>query len=88
MKHLSLLARTAESICDGDLVDRQVRGNGNWNLLPTQVSIRYVCVWGGGYHSKVDFSRKSSGDCIRLRENNDAPFQRHKDFFVFWGHMA
>ena len=45
-KHLSLLARTAESICDGDLVDRQVRGNGNWNLLPTQVSVRFR--WGGG----------------------------------------
>ncbi|XP_070209411.1 replication factor C subunit 1-like isoform X2 [Littorina saxatilis] len=35
-KHLSLLARTAESICDGDLVDKQVRGKGSWSLLPMQ----------------------------------------------------
>ena len=59
MKHLSLLARTAESICDGDLVDRQVRGNGNWNLLPTQVSIRYVCVWGGGITAKLTLAGKA-----------------------------
>ena len=58
-KHLSLLARTAESICDGDLVDRQVRGNGNWNLLPTQVSVRLVGGGGGRGHSKVDFSGKA-----------------------------
>uniref|UniRef100_A0A8B9P8P0 Replication factor C subunit 1 n=1 Tax=Apteryx owenii TaxID=8824 RepID=A0A8B9P8P0_APTOW len=35
-KHLVLLSRTADSICDGDLVDRQIRSKQNWNLLPTQ----------------------------------------------------
>ncbi|XP_054993580.1 replication factor C subunit 1 [Sorex araneus] len=35
-KHLMLLSRAADSICDGDLVDRQIRSMQNWNLLPTQ----------------------------------------------------
>uniref|UniRef100_A0A8C3CPQ4 Replication factor C subunit 1 n=1 Tax=Cairina moschata TaxID=8855 RepID=A0A8C3CPQ4_CAIMO len=35
-KHLMLLSRAADSICDGDLVDRQIRSKQNWNLLPTQ----------------------------------------------------
>lgn len=35
-KHLVLLSRAADSICDGDLVDRQIRSMQNWNLLPTQ----------------------------------------------------
>lgn len=35
-KHLMLLSRAADSICDGDLVDRQIRSQQNWNLLPTQ----------------------------------------------------
>ncbi|XP_016061994.1 PREDICTED: replication factor C subunit 1 isoform X2 [Miniopterus natalensis] len=35
-KHLMLLSRAADSICDGDLVDRQVRSKQNWSLLPTQ----------------------------------------------------
>ncbi|XP_054019968.1 replication factor C subunit 1 [Dryobates pubescens] len=35
-KHLMLLSRTADSICDGDLVDRQIRSKQTWNLLPTQ----------------------------------------------------
>lgn len=33
-----LLSRAADSICDGDLVDKQIRTKQNWNLLPTQVS--------------------------------------------------
>lgn len=37
-KHLVLLSRAADSICDGDIVDRQIRSKQNWNLLPTQVS--------------------------------------------------
>ncbi|XP_048704503.2 replication factor C subunit 1 isoform X1 [Caretta caretta] len=36
IKHLMLLSRAADSICDGDLVDRQIRSKQNWNLLPTQ----------------------------------------------------
>lgn len=38
-QHLSLLARTADSISQGDLVDRLVRTRGSWNLLPIQVHI-------------------------------------------------
>ncbi|XP_062333992.1 replication factor C subunit 1 [Osmerus eperlanus] len=33
---LVLLSRTADSICDGDLVDRQIRSRQTWSLLPTQ----------------------------------------------------
>ncbi|XP_015273700.1 PREDICTED: replication factor C subunit 1 isoform X2 [Gekko japonicus] len=35
-KHLMLLSKAADSICDGDLVDRQIRSKQNWSLLPTQ----------------------------------------------------
>ncbi|KAM4854962.1 replication factor C subunit 1 [Thomomys bottae] len=35
-KHLMLLSRAADSICDGDLVDSQIRNKQNWSLLPTQ----------------------------------------------------
>ncbi|XP_013373524.1 PREDICTED: replication factor C subunit 1 isoform X2 [Chinchilla lanigera] len=35
-KHLMLLSRAADSICDGDLVDSQIRSRQNWSLLPTQ----------------------------------------------------
>ncbi|XP_023558535.1 replication factor C subunit 1 [Octodon degus] len=35
-KHLMLLSRAADSICDGDLVDSQIRSRQNWGLLPTQ----------------------------------------------------
>ncbi|XP_041642033.1 replication factor C subunit 1 [Cheilinus undulatus] len=34
--HLVLLSKTADSICDGDLVDRRIRSGQNWSLLPTQ----------------------------------------------------
>nr|XP_020479853.1 replication factor C subunit 1 [Monopterus albus] len=34
--HLVLLSKTAESISDGDLVDRMIRSRQNWSLLPTQ----------------------------------------------------
>uniref|UniRef100_A0A4W3IEE7 Replication factor C subunit 1 n=1 Tax=Callorhinchus milii TaxID=7868 RepID=A0A4W3IEE7_CALMI len=35
-KHLMLLSKTAESICDGDLVDKMIRSKQIWTLLPTQ----------------------------------------------------
>ncbi|XP_011512033.1 replication factor C subunit 1 isoform X1 [Homo sapiens] len=35
-KHLMLLSRAADSICDGDLVDSQIRSKQNWSLLPAQ----------------------------------------------------
>ncbi|KAM6972617.1 replication factor C subunit 1 [Aplochiton taeniatus] len=34
--HLVLLSKTADSICDGDLVDTQIRSKQIWSLLPTQ----------------------------------------------------
>ncbi|CAL1601443.1 unnamed protein product [Knipowitschia caucasica] len=34
--HLVLISKTADSICDGDLVDRMIRSRQNWSLLPTQ----------------------------------------------------
>ncbi|XP_061566368.1 replication factor C subunit 1 isoform X2 [Cololabis saira] len=34
--HLVLLSKTADSISDGDLVDRKIRSGQNWSLLPTQ----------------------------------------------------
>lgn len=36
--HLVLLSKTADSISDGDLVDRRIRSGQNWSLLPTQVT--------------------------------------------------
>ena len=38
-KHLSLLARTADSISMGDTVERKIRVYQAWGLLPTEVSI-------------------------------------------------
>ncbi|XP_053560024.1 replication factor C subunit 1 isoform X2 [Bombina bombina] len=35
-KHLLLLSKTADSICDGDLVDKVIRSQQTWSLLPTQ----------------------------------------------------
>lgn len=35
-KHLMLLSKAADSICDGDLVDHQIRSKQNWSLLPMQ----------------------------------------------------
>ncbi|XP_054460149.1 replication factor C subunit 1 [Anoplopoma fimbria] len=34
--HLMLLSKAADSISDGDLVDRRIRSGQNWSLLPTQ----------------------------------------------------
>nr|XP_057946293.1 replication factor C subunit 1 isoform X2 [Doryrhamphus excisus] len=34
--HLVLLSKTADSISDGDMVDRRIRSGQNWSLLPTQ----------------------------------------------------
>lgn len=36
--HLVLLSKAADSIADGDLVDRRIRSTQNWSLLPTQVT--------------------------------------------------
>ncbi|GBO45999.1 Replication factor C subunit 1, partial [Araneus ventricosus] len=36
IKHLTLLSETADSICIGDIIDKQIRNGNNWSLLPTQ----------------------------------------------------
>lgn len=36
VKHLHLLSEAANSICDGDIIERQIRSGNNWSLLPTQ----------------------------------------------------
>lgn len=36
--HLDLLSQAADSICDGDLVEKLIRSEGHWGLLPVQVS--------------------------------------------------
>ncbi|GFO03984.1 replication factor c subunit 1 [Plakobranchus ocellatus] len=58
VKHLSCLARTIDSICDGDLVDKLVRREGNWNLLPTQAMYSSVIpgeVMRGSFPQMTDF---------------------------------
>ncbi|XP_078584949.1 replication factor C subunit 1-like [Branchiostoma floridae x Branchiostoma japonicum] len=46
-KQLSLLSQTADSICDGDLVDKLIRSRQSWGLLPTQAI--YASVLPGEY---------------------------------------
>ncbi|GIY51458.1 hypothetical protein CDAR_377541, partial [Caerostris darwini] len=36
IKHLTLLSEAADSICIGDIIDKQIRSGQNWGLLPTQ----------------------------------------------------
>lgn len=43
-KHLSQLSRAADSLCDGDLVDKCVRTGQQWGLLPTQVCINSITI--------------------------------------------
>ncbi|XP_064460970.1 replication factor C subunit 1-like isoform X2 [Ornithodoros turicata] len=35
-KHLRLLSETSNSICEGDLIEKQIRSSGTWGLLPMQ----------------------------------------------------
>ena len=41
-KHLELLARAADSIAEGDLVDRRIRSKQAWSLLPLQVRLQRI----------------------------------------------
>ena len=43
-KTLALVSQTADSICDGDLVEKLVRQKGNWSMLPMQVRTREMKV--------------------------------------------
>ncbi|KAG8195705.1 hypothetical protein JTE90_002968 [Oedothorax gibbosus] len=36
IKHLKLLSEAADSICIGDIIDRQIRNQQSWSLLPTE----------------------------------------------------
>ncbi|GFS27534.1 replication factor C subunit 1 [Elysia marginata] len=57
-RHLSCLARTIDSICDGDLIDRLVRRDGNWNLLPSQAMFSSVIpgeLMRGSFPQMTDF---------------------------------
>ena len=41
---LKCIAMTADSLCDGDLVERRIRSSSNWGLLPLQVVCVCVCL--------------------------------------------
>ena len=43
-KTLALVSQTADSICDGDLVEKLIRQKGNWSMLPMQVLNREMKV--------------------------------------------
>lgn len=36
------VAKSAESLCIGDLIENAIRGNGAWSLLPTQAMFSSV----------------------------------------------
>lgn len=65
-KHLMLLSRAADSICDGDLVDSQIRSKQNWSLLPTQAI--YASVLPGelmrGVHDSVSQLSELVGETL------------------------
>ena len=45
---LNRISKAADAICDGNLVERQVRSQNDWNLLPAQVSVcmcAHVCLY-------------------------------------------
>ncbi|XP_048590170.1 replication factor C subunit 1 isoform X2 [Nematostella vectensis] len=57
-KTLDLVSRTADSICDGDLVSRQIRSNSSWSLLPMQAMLSAVIpsyFISGGMGQRIDF---------------------------------
>ncbi|KAK3758134.1 hypothetical protein RRG08_053777, partial [Elysia crispata] len=57
-RHMSCLARTIDSICDGDLIDKLVRRDGNWNLLPSQAMFSSVIpgeLMRGSFPQMTDF---------------------------------
>lgn len=54
MATLRCVAKAADSLCDGDLVERKIRSSQNWGLLPLQVyiticknSTKSVCITDG-----------------------------------------
>ncbi|ESP02654.1 hypothetical protein LOTGIDRAFT_138092 [Lottia gigantea] len=73
-EHLRLLAKTADSICDGDLTDRIIRKEGVWGLLPMQAMYSSVIpgeLMRGGFPQMVAFpswlgKNSSTGKTDRL----------------------
>jgi len=41
-KHMLLLSKASDSLCDGDLVEATLRSRNSWNLLPTQAMFASV----------------------------------------------
>ncbi|CAH3146276.1 unnamed protein product [Porites lobata] len=57
-KTLSLLSKTADSICDGDLVEKLIRQNGHWSMLPMQAMMSCVIpsdLISGGMGQRIEF---------------------------------
>ena len=41
---LRCVAKAADSLCDGDLVEKKIRSSSNWGLLPLQVYAYYLYI--------------------------------------------
>lgn len=57
-KAIVLASRAADSIADGDLVDKTIRSNNSWNLLPTQAMFASVIpgeYMAGQLHGQIQF---------------------------------
>jgi len=57
-KTLALLSQTADSICDGDLVERLIRQGGKWSMLPMQAMLSCVIpseFISGGIGQRIEF---------------------------------
>lgn len=57
-KTLSLVSQTADSICDGDLVEKLIRQGGNWSMLPMQAMFSCVIpstLISGGMGQRIEF---------------------------------
>ncbi|KAK3742285.1 hypothetical protein QZH41_013114 [Actinostola sp. cb2023] len=58
IKCLELVSKSADSISDGDLVEKQIRSRASWSLLPTQAIFSSVIpsyFIGGGMDQRIDF---------------------------------
>lgn len=78
--HLVLLSKTADSISDGDLVDRQIRSRQNWSLLPTQVKATL-----GNWHThRCENGPAASAVSTRLQTLMSFGLFGFLDFFFFF----
>ena len=58
-KHLECISSAIDSIADGDLVDRRIRSNQNWSLLPLQVSVHVYIRVDMGFRRKLGVQTES-----------------------------